>query len=197
MTDVFIDDIRIDFEDPGADSTVGELMSVLDTEMKGARRFLKEISIDGERFSDRGAVSGRPVSDCVEIKIKTDSFDRFTLEILEMLNEYIKIINVNTDSCVKELRLKGSYEAVFSSIVEGLIEITKTIDALISGAGTFNIRVFEEAPEAYYEEILRVLEALKAARDSGDTVLLADILEYEVAPLLKGMEEKLLKQRSA
>ncbi|MBI5237621.1 MAG: hypothetical protein HY887_04280 [Deltaproteobacteria bacterium] len=191
MTDVFIDDMKLDFEDTGNDAAVGELITAVEKEIKGLRRFIKEVSADNESLSGRGAFSKQRVSGYKEIRIKTMPFDQFALESHETLHEYVRHITDNIKSCISVVRGKGSYEGAFTNIFEGLIEVTRTMESLSTGSRAYDIEIFKEDPALYYEEILRNIEALKGARDADDTVLLADILEYETIPLLERVEEKL------
>ncbi|MBI5811026.1 MAG: hypothetical protein HZB21_07565 [Deltaproteobacteria bacterium] len=191
MTDVFIDDMKLDFEDTENDVTVGELISAIEKDIKAARRFIRDVSADGESLSGTGAFSKYKVSGYKEIRIKTTPFGQFALESHETIHEYVRHITDSIKSCISVVRGKGSYEDAFTNIFEGLIEITKTMDALSTGSRAYNIEIFKDDPARYYEEILKNIEALKGARDADDTVLLADILEYETIPLLERMEEKL------
>ncbi|MBI5237579.1 MAG: hypothetical protein HY887_04060 [Deltaproteobacteria bacterium] len=196
MTDVFIDDMKLDFEDTGNDAAVGELITAVEKEIKGLRRFIKEVSADNENKwwalpTLQGAFSKHKVADYKEIRIKTMPFDQFALESHETIHEYVRHITNSIKSCISVVRGKGSYEDAFTNIFEGLIEATKTIDALSTGSRAYNMEIFKEDPALYYAEILKNIEALKGARDADDTVLLTDILEYETIPLLERLEEKL------
>ena len=51
--------------------------------------------------------------------------------------------------------------------------------------------LFRENPAQYFNPVIRGLEELREARDGRDSVASADILEYELKPLIDDMEENL------
>jgi hypothetical protein len=86
---------------------------------------------------------------------------------------------------------------LFSAIFEGLAEVLKTAVALTRGAGRYRIDLFREDPSVFYKPLMERLEELDSARSAKDTVLMADILEYELVPLITGLEEKAFSRHCA
>lgn len=191
---VYLDGIMLDFEDKGNGSTIGELIEAVENDLTGARRFVMELWVDGERLPEwRGStVLKRPLAVYNDFKLKTASMEEVALEGLDLLQEYIRVTRENIPLCVSDLRIGGSRsDASFSAIFDGLVEIVKTMDALARGGEKYNMDLFKENPAIFYNAILRCLEGMRQAREGGDTVTLADLLEYEVLPFAEEMEERL------
>lgn len=194
MTEIYLDGSRLNFEDKGNDSTIGELIEAVERDLTGHRRFVMDLWVDGQKLSEwRGStVLKTPISGHRDFKLNTASMEAVALEGLDLLQEYIKVTKENVPVCAADLRVGNSRaDAVFSAVFEGLVEIVRTADALARGGEKYNMDLFTEDPAVFFGPILRCLEEVRDAREAGDTVLLADILEYELKPFLDGMEEKL------
>lgn len=194
MVDVYLDDVKLDFEDRGSGSTIGELIEAVERDLTGHRRFVMELWVDGERQPEwRGSqMLKRPLSTHSDFKLKTASMEEVALEGLDLVQEYIRVTRENIALCAGDIRVGAkTADAVFASIFDSLVEIVKTIDALARGGEKYRMDLFKENPASYFSPIIRCLEALKDAKEAGDTVTVADILEYELQPFLEEMEEKL------
>ncbi|MDP2689844.1 MAG: hypothetical protein Q8P48_07000 [Deltaproteobacteria bacterium] len=192
MTDVYIDGIRLDFEDTAGDSTLGDLVLEVEKELKGIRRYVNLLSIDGESIEDwRAVVLKKAIHASAEVKLQTASFDEVALEGLDTLREYAAVIKENISSCVSSLRRGSPAGDGFSSVVEGVVEVVKTVDGLLRGGGMYGVALFRKDPDGCCASMIGVLESLKEAGQSRDSVTMADIIEYELAPLVKELEETL------
>ncbi len=194
MTEVYLDGVRLEFEDSGSGSTIKELIETIENDLSGLRRFVMELWIDGEMLQEwRGSrVLNRPLSIYSDYKLKTASMVEVALEGLDLVQEYMKVTRENIDACVNDLRVgNGRADAVMSSVFDGFVEIVKTIDALARGGERYRMDLFRENPAAYFNPVIRGLEELREASDGGDSITAADILEYELKPLLEEMEGNL------
>jgi len=194
MTEVYLDGVRLEFEDTGSSSTIKDLIETIEKDLSGLRRFVMELWIDGEMLQEwRGSrVLNRPMSTYSDFKLKTASMEEVALEGLDLVQEYMKVTKENIDAAVNDLRVgNGRADAVMSSVFDGFVEIVKTIDALARGGERYRMDLFRENPSAYFNHVIRGLEDLKEAGESRDTITAADILEYELKPLLEEMEGNL------
>lgn len=194
MTEVYLDDVRLDFEDSGRSSTIGELIDVVERDLTSHRRFVMELWVNGERLSGwrASAVLKRPISVYSDFKLKTASMEEVALEGLDLAQEYLRVTRDNVALCVNDIRTGNNRAAAaFASVFDGLVEVVKTIDALAKGGEKYRMDLFNENPAGYFSPIVRFLETMKEARDSGDHITLADLLEYELQPFLEEMEEKM------
>ena len=194
MTEVYLDGVRLEFEDSGSGSTIKELIETIENDLSGLRRFVMELWIDGEMLQEwRGSrVLNRPISIYSDYKLKTASMEEVALEGLDLVQEYMKVTRENIDACVNDLRVgNGRADAVMSSVFDGFVEIVKTIDALARGGERYRMDLFRDNPAAYFNPVIRGLEELREASDGRDSITAADILEYELKPLLEEMEGNL------
>ncbi|MBI5827502.1 MAG: hypothetical protein HZB22_07245 [Deltaproteobacteria bacterium] len=191
MADIYLNGLRLDFEDTGNDSTVGDLVTAVEKDLKGSKAFISALSIDGAPMEDfrLDSVLERGLSECREVRLSASTFEASALEGLNILKEYMMVTRENIAPCVHEIRLGGAGGGGFNSILQALVEIIKTMNALFIWSSKHNLSIFKENPEQYYGRLLKHLESVRAARDTGDMVSIADILEYEIAPVLEGMEK--------
>jgi len=194
MTEVYLDGVRLEFEDSGSGSTIKELIETIENDLSGLRRFVMELWIDGEMLQEwRGSrVLHRPLSIYNDFKLKTASMEEVALEGLDLVQEYIKVTRDNIDACVKDLRVgNGRADAILSSVFDGFVEIVKTIDALARGGEKYRMDLFRENPATYFNPVIRGLDELREASESRDSITAADVLEYELKPLLEEMDSNL------
>lgn len=192
MPDVYLDGIKIEFEDSG-DASIWELVAALEKELTGLKRFILGLSIDGRQIENwrQCDVLREPISSHQDYNIKTGSVETVALEGLSLLQEYFGIIKKDIEVCSHALRLGGDAAQPFTAVFEGIIEAVRTMDALRQGAVAEGIDLFRENPQVFYDPLISNLERLKETRASGDDVYLADILEYELLPLIEKIEERL------
>jgi len=199
MAEIYLNGVRLDFEDTENDSTVGDLVAVVEKDLKGSRAVITAASIDGTGVEDfrTDSVLKRLLFACREVRLTASTFDASAIEGLNVLKEYMAVTRDNIASCVKEIRLGKVGGEGFNSVFQALVEIIRTMDALFKWSGKHNLGMFKENPEEYYRLLVKHLESIKAVRDAGDMVSIADILEYEVAPVINEMEEKVFNHGSA
>lgn len=190
MTSVYIDGKSLDFEDSDGTSTLGDLVGAIEREIRAVRRYVDGVCVDGETLASwRGTQClGRPLSGLDEVRLQTASFDEVACEGVATLREYSAVIQTDILACSGSLRKGGPAGAKFASIVEGVIEVVKTIEMLSKGAGAYGAAFFSSDPAPCCSALLDSLEALKKAGVSTDSVSMADILEYELAGALAGVE---------
>jgi hypothetical protein len=200
MPEVYLDGSPLDIEDRENDSTVGTLLDAVEKELKGLRRFVSEVWIEGERRDEwrKKDVYGLKLSSVGEIKITSGSVDEMMLKGLDTVEEFMLHIESNIEKTVKKTRSgAGDILTAVSMILGDLNEVVKTIDSLLKGAGPDGASLFRENPANFYKGLLDDMKALKDAYSQGDTILMADILEYELKPYIAGMREKIFPSREA
>lgn len=198
MADVYLDGAKLDFEDTDNSATIGDLVGALENDLGGSMRCITELWIDHVRLDDWKDVAAlkKPLSSCAEIRLVTGSVDQIAFEGASLIREYIKFIKNGISGSVRDLRLGlhgGSTD--FVPIFEGLKEIVKTMDALTRTGGRSS-SMFKENPAAYFNPLLSIIERLSSANADQDTILVADILEYDLSSLLVEMEDKIFHQLS-
>lgn len=190
MTDIYLDNSKIDFEDTERDATIGELLTGIDAELRAGRRFVNKLLIDGEEQIDfrSDSVASVLILGCKEVKLFSDTVEAIALKGVDVIERYLNVVLENIDKCVKAFRAGGADVGASSVIViDGMTEIAKTMHELTKGGQNYDITIFRTDPAVYYKRILESLEALNKAKDSTDSVLMADTFEYELRELVVEM----------
>ncbi|MFQ5736267.1 MAG: hypothetical protein ACE5GY_05310 [Thermodesulfobacteriota bacterium] len=190
-TDVYVDGARLDIEDDGGGSTLAQLVLAVDREIKGLRRYVDNVSVDGEQMHEwrDSEAMDLPLCSHREVRLTTVCFDEVAFHGLDTLREYAGVIRRNIPACVDSLRRGEPAGAALSTIVEGAVEVVKTVGALVRGGGHYGLGVFDSDPAPSCSSLMERIESLGEAGENRDSVSIADILEYEVAPILEEMEE--------
>ncbi len=194
LTKIFLDEMLIDYTDTENDAVVGDLVGAIENEMRSQKRIVSELEIDSEpllywRSED---FMSRKLSDFKELRFTSEGFDEFVASAVGILQEYLKVMVENIGASVAVIRRgSGLKPELMVSIFEGLVQIMGTIDELSRGAAVMGTQTFKEDPLVYYAPLLKQMEALEQARSRGDSLVVADILEYEILPILADMEGKL------
>lgn len=191
MTVILLDGAELDIEDSQGDSTVGDLVNLVEDAMRESKRFVLELTIDGEEQGDwrNGEMLDTPLSSLKEVRIGSAPLNALMLEGLDTVSEYITLIKDTISGHVGELRQGVAPENPLSFIFSEINQIITTIDLLSKGGGKLKVDVFKSDPSVHYEGLIGHLESLKEAEDKGDSVLVADLLEYELTPYLEMIEE--------
>ncbi len=199
MTEVYLDDSKLELTGLGPRSTLGEIVEAVETDLRPYRRFIQELWVDG---INRGAgwkeasELVEPLQDYSEVRLVTEGVDQLVLKGIYTVKEYISFIGGLIERASNELR-RGSWKVdnLLGSIIESTGEVVRTMDSLYRCGLSYGIDIFRQNPCAYYESILNEMSALRDARLGRDNVLLADILEYELGPLLGEMMERVFYRK--
>ena len=187
MTEVYLDDTKLDYEDTEKDSTVGDLVAELEKELKSHRRFILELWVDGE-LRDQWRGSGlleEKLINFKELRIASVSIESVVLKGIDVLHQSFELMAENIVKCVQSVRQSGNLDnPLITSVTGGLTEAVNTLNELRKGAGGYDMALFRQDPARFYKPVLDCLEAINEARSSGDSVLLADVFEHELAPLV-------------
>ncbi|GEM_PF-2447467 len=197
---IYLDGTLLDYEDTDRDATVGDLVEAVEKEIRGMKRLIRDMWADGRkvehwRITDLPA---KPLSEFEELKLLTDSYEAFGAHAVDTIQEYIGVIKTNIDTVVKMIRLgEGAVEEYLASIFDGLKEVSGTLNELSRYALSQSMDIFKEPPTGLYEPLLKHLEVLEDARSSGDPLLVADTLEYELRPFIEDMDKRLFHSSRA
>lgn len=194
MPEIYLDDAPLDIDDKENDSTVGDLIDGVEKELKPMRRFVNEISLDGDKLANwrTGQTPGIRLASLHEIRLTTASVDEMMLRGVATVQEFLAHIADNIARTVKNIRSgTGDVLTAVSGVINDLNEVVKTIDSLVKGTASYPAELFRENPANYYKGVLDHMKALRDAHAEGDTVLIADILEYELKPYIEDMCNKI------
>ena len=176
-------------------NTLGDILEELKSNRLGEKDFISEIIINGENIVEekRSGLEDRPLSDITSLEINTDNPFDISLRVLSNMEDFMgHLINLIDESADK-FRLADEAEAnkQFISCVEGLqtfvgvVDKVKTLNKL-----DFNDITYESVPIAKRQaELLEVFNSLHNTQANKDWITVADLLEYELSPLVKDWKE--------
>ncbi len=200
MTEIYLNETKLDFTDKDKNANISDLIKELEKELHKQKQIISSVEIDGIKISEWHSkeIGESLLSEKNLIKIQTTTMNEFFLSSLEHSREYLDVIKTNTGNIVKWLR-SGAEEFgqfILAKMLDDINEWIKTVSSLNKMAVSEGISLFKEDPSKYYSLILKNMEEIKNAQDNQDMVLLGDILEYEVVPLLEKIGNEMFKESS-
>lgn len=176
-------------------NTLGDILEELKSNQLGENDFISEIIINGENIVEekRSGLEEKPLSDITSLEINTDNPFDISMRVLSNMEDFMgHLINLIDESADK-FRLADEAEAnkQFISCVEslqtfvGVVDKVKTLNKL-----DFNDITYESVPVAKRQaELLEVFNSLHDTQANKDWISVADLLEYELSPLVKDWKE--------
>lgn len=200
MTEIYLDETKLDFTDEDKKATIFDLVKELEKELHKEKQIVASIEIDGKEISDWHSkeIAELLLSEKNIIKVHTSTMNEFFLSSLEHSKEYLNTIKSNVKNIVQRLRAGNEEFAQFilAKAMDDIKEWVKTVCSVNKGAASNGIILFKQDPAKYYSLILKNMEEIKKAQDNQDMVLLGDLLEYEVLPLLEEIGKEMFGESS-
>ncbi|MBE9531906.1 MAG: hypothetical protein IME98_03780 [Proteobacteria bacterium] len=197
MTELYIDDNKIEYEDTDNNSTVGDFIREVEKELFDVKQLIIGVEVDGDPAEDIYAreLLDSPVAEHKEVRLSTAPLKVLLDEGIKVCNQYIPHIKGAIGVIIETLRA-GKNDESFSlmpGLFDALNEFVRTLAVINSNVVRFNLPLFKEPPTETYEGLVAHLGEMLTARDSGDLILVGDLLEYEITPIIIKLEKLLLE----
>ncbi|MBI5233714.1 MAG: hypothetical protein HY880_05105 [Deltaproteobacteria bacterium] len=192
MIEIYLDGQTLDvsFTD---ETRFREFVSELERELVKAKRSIVEILLDGKRVEDRAGAAflDTHLKEAGEVRLLTVPLQEIVLDAVDLCQRHNVQIKADIAKAVEALRLGNSTEGfVFlARVFESADMLANTLASLYDTGRRYNISLFNEPPDIYLESLVKRLEEIRSAKEAGDTVLTADLLGYELLPLIGEMEK--------
>lgn len=176
--------------DPKNQAELGGLLEEFVAKRFFRDEFIATIKINGEEVPEDAmlAMKTKPVADVQSIEIATDTFRAVSIRALDSMDEYVEGLVGLVEQSADKFRTEDETSANknFISCVEGLQTFIGIIDKVknINGLDFESIKHDGGTLSLKEQELLQVLNTLFASQKNRDWITLADILEYELAPLI-------------
>lgn len=176
--------------DPKDHTMLGDLLEEFVSKRFFRDEFIAGLSVNGQTIpdSDMDKLKTRSLETSDMLEISSDTFRNVSIRALESMDEYVDGLVGMVEQSAEKFRIEGEAEANrhFINCVEGLQTFVGIIDKVKTINGLdFDALRFEDSPVGKKEQqLLNVLNVLLEAQQRRDWVALADILEYELAPLV-------------
>lgn len=197
MADLYIDDNIIEYEDTEDNSTIGDFVKEVEKELFDVKQLIVGIEVDGDPADDIYAneLLESPVADHKEVRLATAPLKILLDEGIKVCNQYIPHIKGAINVIIEGLRAGKNDEsfALMPGLFDSLNEFVRTLAVINSNVVRFNLPLFKESPTEHYEGLVGHLDEMLAARDSGDLILVGDLLDYEITPIIIALEKLLLE----
>jgi hypothetical protein len=199
MTRFFIDDKEIA---PPLDlSSIDQVLKQLESAQLPANSVVRKIQIDGipVEFNDRANESCQllePLGNRNTVEIFTGTIVDLANESIVEAIEYLNRIEDATPALAESFRFCPTTDSYGSlrQLCEGFYWMNMLLDRLVSN---FQVRldavIIGGVPASqHHQKFISVLKQLIESQESGDLVLISDLLEYEILPLV-GVWRELLR----
>ncbi len=181
--------------DPKGQNQLGDLLEEFVNKRFFRDEFIATIRINGEEVPEDvlPTMKAKPMSEVNSIEITTDTFRNVSIRALDSMDEYVEGLVALVEQSADKFRTEDETSANknFINCVEGLQTFVGIIDKVktINGLDFEAMRYEDNALATKEQELLQVLNTLFETQKRRDWIALADILEYELAPLVGEWKE--------
>ncbi len=187
MLDVIVDGKAVDVALTG-EETVGDAIGLVAQDLDEDRCVIA-INLDGEDITGLPDRHMRSASDCKRVEMSTGPVSRLAMETLESIVGFNDVLMKEMIHAAEEFRLGGveSSNNLFLRCLDGLQVLLKTT---LSVGNLLKLKG-EEIPagdtnlDETTKKFSSLLDEIISAQRSQDTILIADLIEYEMIPLLE------------
>lgn len=187
-----VNDENLDVDQSGVTDVAG-LLEKIKTARFEPGELIVSLIVDGEHV-DVGSLETEgnpmPVSDIASVEIVTIKrpFEK-AAELLRGMGEYLGRLSEGAGGVADKFRIGDEEEAntQLGKALDGLGVFTDLVETVKNLSRTDLSTIVDEAGESFSAKEDRLLKALKdmeVAQVNRDWVLVADILEYDIAPLM-------------
>lgn len=171
----------------GEEQTVGELArQVCDAGQRAEQRFVVELRCDGQQVSDAGLddVLVKPVGNYSRIELQTQSVLAMvrqtlsgTIDMLEEADDLRQRIADRLDEGQNDQAMDGMqrFFSLWKSVQDSMLLCAEAM-----GTNLDTIRVNDQGLMDILTSFKEQLNEIKSAMESGDYVMVADVLRYEI-----------------
>lgn len=181
--------------DPQSQADLGGLLEEFVAKRFFRDEFISTIKINGEEIPENVMLTmkTKPVADVRSIEIATDTFRAVSIRALDSMDEYVEGLAALVEQSADKFRTDDETTANrnFINCVEGLQTFVGIIDKVknINGLDFEAMKHDGGTLNQKEQKLLQVLNTLFTTQKNRDWISLADILEYELAPLIAEWKE--------
>ena len=191
MTRFYVNDREIN--PPGGISSFDQILSYADKEQIPPNSVIRLISIDGNPLM-QGEMSGDPqkifsqISSCEKLEIITGTLQEIVRDSVSEALEYIDRVEEGISPLASMFQTDPGPEAFegLRQLFEGFYWLNLLLDKL---SGSFGVPLDEVIlqgipAQEHHRKFISILKQLQESQERRDMVLISDLLEYEIIPLI-------------
>jgi len=172
--------------------TFSGLMEKMATEVLAAEEIVTAVHLNGEQLNDESLMSSGeiPLSEINAISIKTEKDPKeFAVKLLTQTSDYLSQLSPGLCEVADTLRT-GNVEQANSMLVQaldGLMLFTELVSTVknLEGFDESSVKLEGENISSLENRLTEILKNIQAGQESEDWVTVADLLEYELAVILR------------
>jgi hypothetical protein len=174
---------------------LGDILQDIREKRFAETEFISSISINGEEVGAEklAGLENRPLSGITSIEIKTDNPRDISLRVLSNMSEFLEHLITLINQSADKFRLDDESEANkhFIGCVEGLQTFVSVLDKIKNlNKLDFSAITYESTPVSEKQErLLKVFNSLHNTQKIKDWISIADLLEYELSPLISDWKQ--------
>jgi hypothetical protein len=171
----------------GISDLEGLLLFVMENE-KPDHEVITDVRVDGASFSEDYAHQARGVDlkEVVKVEVSTQGVDAFARSFLDQLPAYVEALESGFGNSVELLRVPGHEEEGHDMLARSL-DTMKAIKFHLENVGNVLGQVDRVKESAdLWAGFESLADRIMKAQEGTDPAAIADLLEHELLPLLKG-----------
>jgi hypothetical protein len=187
MTDILVDGASVTLPDEGQE-TVADVVGLVSSKLDAKKRIIR-VFVDDDEVTGNREQHLRTLASLNKISLETGLASDLAQETLESIDEFQSAL-INELSRTAELFRIDTFEKsneAFARCLDGLqilLNTTLSVAGLIQ-VGAPEVVAGEGTLEECTRKISRILDELIEAQTNRDGILVADLIEYELHPLLE------------
>ncbi len=195
MTKLYVNDNEIDFDSDDRSVTFGQCLEAIESQLGPGGNIIVGLFLDGLEEHDwrRSDLIARPLSTINEVRLSVASLVDVVKLGIDSCCEFTGEIYKGVEDSLSAIQ-DEDFEATFSGVstifnlLSDLVETTNLLNVTATKAG---LDISYQGQVERYSMLISNIDRINKARDAGDFVLVADILEYEALPLVKELDSLL------
>jgi hypothetical protein len=197
MTRLFVDEREVPFPPPGVESLEQVLKHVQDTHL--SREYvIRQVSVDGlPILTDQvqGSIPGYDgnISSRGTIEVITGAVCEIASDSIQEAISYLERVEAVTPSIATSFQISPGPEAFehLRQLYEGFYWLNLLLDRLNSfyNVNAETNQVNGKPIREHQDRFLSNLKQMVEAHEKGDYILMADLLEFEIVPLIPDLKQ--------
>jgi hypothetical protein len=191
---VYIDSNPIDI-DTAKFNNLEDLIYEVMTNYTGGDKLIVEVKVNDKTFSERwpGEAKIIPLDKIVKIEFLTESIENIAVKMLETIPEQINSISEGLLNAAELYRVADEQEANLNFVK--MLTLLRDFVNFITQLKNSNVIPWEKVDvegmdiEAHYKKLIDLIDEMLEVQEDEDWILLADLIEYELTPIINKWKE--------
>ncbi|OGL41970.1 MAG: hypothetical protein A2161_00545 [Candidatus Schekmanbacteria bacterium RBG_13_48_7] len=183
-----------------------DLVEKLKEKSRSEKNIITDIKIDGKNFfgEDSDILNGTTIQDVQQIHVNTENQQKLVLKVIDGMIDYFPRLLIGIENISNSFRIENTIEAN-TNLLKAIDGMKNFVDFLHALQNIYRIElrkmvIMENDVESLFSNLIIQLKNLYKAMNINDSIMTADLLDYEITPLLKawatilpGIKELILK----